>query len=689
MYVQFFVFFGDKERKVVMSPVIQLRLASSTLPLCGLLLLSGCAASFDVAPSTVTPAASAGFHGVVHGGQAPVANSAIYMFAASTGGYGTPNQSLLKTTATGVLTDGNGLGYVTTDGSGSFTITSDYTCPADDLVYVVAMGGNAGVSGPSNNLAIRELTAVSACSALTPSSFLEINEETTVAAMVALAPFTDALVSSIATSSTNVAGLQTAFKTASNLVDPSTGLANAKTSSGLGNVPVSELNSLADILASCVNSTGLDGNCTKLFTATTSGTFVPTDTAEAMHQIAIHPGHNVATLFGMIGSTPPFEPTVQPTCNPLTGGCQNAPTDWTVAISYTTTSLANNPLNGVNYLALDSKSNVWAVAGGYALQLSPTGDLNYNLADERLWTNNYNQVLAVDLDDSLWFDENSYAVGKITKSGAFACALSGYLYCSQPGHGTAAASVSGATNYLEGYGGIAIDPTTNNVWAGSASNEASAMVSIDTNEVGLASYTEGNINNPTSVAVDTKGNIWFPSEKGPPAPGGTIITEIKPDGTLLSGTGITGGLNAPIAIAFDKGGYAWVPNQLGNSVSVFDSTGTPVTGSPFKNGGVNNPSSVAVDGDNHVWIANFYATQGVAEFDAATRTAMSPATSFYGGYYTGSENTKIGAVAVDASGNVWLSSWGTGSINELVGAGAPTVQPIVLATKNGTIGTRP
>lgn len=215
------------------------------------------------------------------------------------------------------------------------------------------------------------------------------------------------------------------------------------------------------------------------------------------------------------------------------------------------------------------------------------------------------------------------------------------------------------------------------------------MVELDTNGAGVATYTEGNINNPTSVAVDMKGNIWFPSEKGPPAPGGTIITEIKPDGTLLSGTGITGGLNAPIAIAFDKGGYAWVANQLGNSLSVFDPSGTPVAGSPFKNGGVNNPEAIAVDGDNHVWIANFYATQGVAEYDAATRTPISPSSTFYSGYYTGSENTEIGAVAVDASGNVWLSSWGTQSINELVGAGAPTVQPIVLATKNGTIGTRP
>jgi sugar lactone lactonase YvrE len=677
-----------------MSQMMQLRLVSFSAGLGSLLLFSGCAASFDHAPSSPTPAAGLGFRGAVHGGQAPIVGSAIYMFAASTSGYGTPNQSLLKTTATGVLTDGSGLGYVRTDGSGTFTITSDYTCPANDLVYLVAVGGNPGVTGTVNNVAIREVVAVSACSALTPSSYLEINEVTTVAAMVALAPFTDALVSSIATSATNVAGLQVAFKTANNLVDPSTGTANAKTPSGLGAIPVSEIYSLADILVSCVNSTGVGGNCGTLFTATTSGAFVPTDTAEAMHQIAVHPGQNVATLFGLIGSTPPFTPTVQPVVNPLTGSQQNAPTDWTVAISYTTTSLPNNPFSELNYLVLDSKSNVWAVAAGsptgYALQLSPTGDLNYNLADERLFVNNYNQVLAVDLDDSVWFDENSYAVGKITKSGAFVCAESGYIYCDMPGLGTASANGDTAPYFLRGYGGVAIHPATNDVWVGSSSNEASAMVELDTNGAGIATYTKGSIINPTSVAVDTKGNIWFPSQKGPPSPGGTVITAIDQSGNLLPGSPFSGGgLNGPIAIAFDKDGNAWVANQPGDSLSVFDASGTPVTGSPFKNGGVKNPGAIAVDGDNHVWVANFYETVGVAEYDAATRTPISPATSFYGGYYTGSEQTEIGAVAVDASGNVWLSSWGTQSVNELVGAGAPTVQPIVLATKNGTIGTRP
>jgi hypothetical protein len=656
-----------------------------------LALLAGCAGSFDVAPSFETPS-SAALQGTVFGGEQAIGGSAVYMYAASTTGYNTASTSLLLTGSRGVTDDGTGkgTGYVTTGSDGSFTIKSDFNCPTpSSLIYLVARGGNPGVAGSTANSAIAEVAAVGACSGITSASKIKINELTTVAAITALAPFANAAITSVATSATNVAGLTTAFTTANNIVSSSAGTVNAKTPSGLGAIPVSEINSLADILASCVNSSGVGGNCAALFKATTVGSAVPTDTAAAMYEIATHPAQNVPTLFGLIGSTPPYTPTVSPLCNPLTGGCQNAPTDWTVAITYTSGSLTGNPLGGVNYLALDSKSNIWAVSNGHAFQMSPTGDANFNIADTRIDTNNYNQVLAVDLNDSVWFDNNSYGIGKITSAGSVVCALPAPSYCDVPGSGTASDNGYTTPLYLAGYGGIAIHPATNHVWAGSSSNAASAMVEIDTNGAGVATYTEGNIINPTSVAVDTSGNLWFSSQKAPPSPGGTIITKISPTGTLLSGTGITGGLNGPIAIAFDKGGNAWAANQQGSSLSVFDSTGTPVTGSPFTNGGVANPEAIAVDGDNHVWVANFYSTQGIAEYDAATRTPISPATSFYGGYYTGSENTEVGAVAVDASGNVWMASWGTASVNELVGAGAPTVQPIVLATKNGTIGTRP
>jgi DNA-binding beta-propeller fold protein YncE len=47
-------------------------------------------------------------------------------------------------------------------------------------------------------------------------------------------------------------------------------------------------------------------------------------------------------------------------------------------------------------------------------------------------------------------------------------------------------------------------------------------------------------------------------------------------------------------------------------------------------------------------------------------------------------------IGVDPSGNIWVANnTATGGVFEIVGAAAPTVTPIALALKNGTIGAKP
>src|SRR5580692_6272543 len=106
--------------------------------------------------------------GVMHGGQAPVVGSHIYLLAANTTGYGGPgiaasssNASIsLLTSATGNPADGNGNYYVTTDSSGAFSLTGDYTCSAGQQVYLYTIGGNPG-SGP--NSASGEMAVLGSC----------------------------------------------------------------------------------------------------------------------------------------------------------------------------------------------------------------------------------------------------------------------------------------------------------------------------------------------------------------------------------------------------------------------------------------------------------------------------------------------------------------------------------------------
>jgi hypothetical protein len=99
------------------------------------LILAGCAA---VGPTQ--NGASPALRGSVHGGQQPVSSAAIQLYTVGTTGDGSAATPLLTTA-------------VLTDGGGNFTITGDYTCPsAASLIYMVASGGNPGLSAGSANI---------------------------------------------------------------------------------------------------------------------------------------------------------------------------------------------------------------------------------------------------------------------------------------------------------------------------------------------------------------------------------------------------------------------------------------------------------------------------------------------------------------------------------------------------------
>lgn len=655
------------------------------------LLLTGCAASFDaVAPATISPA-SQGLRGNVHGGQAPVVGSAVYLVAASTTGYGTANTSLLKTTSTGVSTDSSSQGYVTTGATGAFTITSDYTCPSSTtLVYLLALGGNPGLGASASNPALAEIAALGPCGALTSSTFITINEITTVAAMSALAPFTtlpagtNPIPIAVSTSATNILGLTNAFATAASLVNISTGVPNALTPSGLGAIPVAEINMLADILATCVNSNGTSSSCGTLFTATTpSGGTAPVNTAQAMLNITLHPGQNVPALYNLVTATPPFQPTLPVAYSSFTQTYTGIPNDWSIAIVHTSPNWI-----APNYLAIDSKSNVWVTTGQnrIAAQLSNSGAINYVLkgtAQSQISTNNYNQVLAVDLNDNLWIDNNSYGVTKIGSNGAL-LTPSSYNWGYSPGPNTNAANLAGnypAQYWLSAYGGIAVD-SSNNLWIGSAANTVSSVVHTDNFAVGLNIYMGGGLINPTAVAIDPTGNVWLANQGGSFAnPKGVV--KFSPSGAVLSGASGFAAGDTAASIAIDHSNNAWVGNYAGNSVTGMTSAGVPLSGSPFTGGGIAGPSDVAIDGDGNIWVSNFRSA-GVSEL-SPTGAALSPPLGLFGGAI----GAMAGSVNIDSSGNVWTPNWNSGTINELVGVGAPTINPVSVATKNNTIGTRP
>jgi hypothetical protein len=319
-------------------------------------------------PASPTGAAAA-LRGSVYGGQQPVAASAVYLYAATSGSTATPSVSLLKASS-GTVADGKGSYYAPTDANGNFNLapggTPAYTCTAGQQLYVISVGGNAGLG---TNASLTIAAALGDCSTISTATYISMNEITTVAAAFALNSFavSPTEISACASqTSCNVslatAAMATAFANVNTLVNTATGAPYSTTPTGGGVVPSSTIITLADIIATCVNSngsvsaTGLNGGptaCYSLFSLSKSTSGVmPTDTLTAILNIAKNPTQNVSTLFALpapVGA--PFQPQLA-----------SAPSDWTVTVAYPTALQFTQAVNSFN-----------ENAGTVTLQVSRTG----------------------------------------------------------------------------------------------------------------------------------------------------------------------------------------------------------------------------------------------------------------------------------------------------------------------------
>ena len=225
--------------------------------------LTGCATGIP-ASAPISPASA--FSGRVHGGQQPVTGATVALFATTSNGYGQ------------VATV---LGTTTTRADGTFLFTSPNTCTAGQQAYMIAYGGNPGLTGTVNNSAIVLMAALSNCANLGPTTLVDIDEVTTVAAAYALSGFMPAggagvaagnITAGVGTTTTNTQGMADAFANANNIVNYTTGQAYTATpaANSTGVVPQATINSLANILQDCVNSTGPTSTaCATLFTNAT------------------------------------------------------------------------------------------------------------------------------------------------------------------------------------------------------------------------------------------------------------------------------------------------------------------------------------------------------------------------------------------------------------------------------------
>ena len=638
------------------------------------LILSGCSANFgDV--SNAPTATAMHIKGVVHGGQQPLNGAHVYMYAASTGAYGgngiaaaSSNASTsLLTAATGNPADGNGNFYVTTDVYGSFDINGAFSCTPNTQVYLYSIGGDPQVNGvgtPSGgNSAATLMAVVGNCASATPSAafpgvtFVAMNEVSTAVTAFALAGFaTDPLhigaPSAVAGHALSGTGIANAFNTALNIANQASGVPNATfPANSNATVPVTRINTVADILAACVNSSGAGSSgCSALFTNTTYST-TPTDTATAAINFAQNPGGNITALIGLATSTSPFQPFY------------SSANDLSLGINY-----AGGGLSLPFGIAVDGTGNAWVTnfSGASVTEISSTGAF---LSGANGYTGgglSEPYGIAADSSGNAWvanFGSNS--VTEISSTGTFPSGANGYT--------------GGGLNVPYG---IAIDGT-GNVWV--CNSSGASVTELSSTGTALSLYTGGGLNAPDAIAIDGSGSAWSANN------GSNSVSKISSSGTFLSGAnGYTGGsLNTPVGIAIDSAGNAWVSNYHGGTVAKLSSTGAILSGAGYVSGGLDVPLGIAIDGAGNAWIGN-YLGNTVTEL-SSTGTIVSG-----NGLYTGGGMNLPYAIAIDSSGNVWVVNRGGNSVTELIGVAIPVITPIsaglpITPTTDGTssLGTRP
>jgi len=611
--------------------------------------LTGC--SLSPTDTATTPEAGAAMNGIVHGGQQAIVGAHVYLLAANTTGYGAASVSLL-TSGTGRTLDTsggptNGFYYVTSDSSGNFSISGDYSCTANTQVYVYALGGNPGAG---TNSAAGLMAALGNCPAAgnfqTATPFIFVNEVSTVAAAYAMAGFaTDAVhVSSSGTTGAKL-GIANAFVNAAMLETLSTGVANAvppalPTGAGGGSVPQAEINTLGNILAACVNSTGTTSACTTLFANAESGGTTgtePTDTATAAINIAHNPVAAVSTLYGLSSAYQQFSPA-------LTA----QPNDFTMSIYFN-----NSLFNDGGPIAIDAAGHVW-IAADSVTELNGQG---YDFTGGSGYSGLYGSNVAIDVNGNAWV-LNSNAVGTFSSSGTVTGDYSSGLGLSNPSS-------------------IAMDASTN-AWIGDGAT--ASVVKVSSSGTLSGTFTGSGLSVPGPVAIDASGDAWI-------ADGGGAIVELSPTGTPLSGSGgYTGvGLSSPTGIAIDHSGNVWVSNGASSTVTEISKTGTPLSGSPYTNASLGHPFAIAIDGAGNAWVAG-----------GSSTCEISPTGTFLSGSNGFPAAQVGGTIAIDGSGDVWLNYapysflFGyTYYTQEIVGAATPVVTPLAVGVKNNTLGTRP
>jgi streptogramin lyase len=160
----------------------------------------------------------------------------------------------------------------------------------------------------------------------------------------------------------------------------------------------------------------------------------------------------------------------------------------------------------------------------------------------------------------------------------------------------------------------------------------------------------------TIYALSSASTAYSPALSAPPS-----------DWTLFA-TYSGGGMNGPSSVSIDSQGNVWVANYFGVA-SLFSNTGTPVFSSGLSGNGLFDSYGGAIDVKDTMWVANEQSTSSVNN-GLGSLTLLNGAGTSPAQYTSGGLNFPI-AVAFDTSGVGWVVNYGNSHITLLSGSGSP------------------
>ncbi len=705
--------------RVTQRPFAQVAVAASLLT--GLS-LTGCSTGPQIA--SVSPASKPGVtvQGRAHGGAYPIQYATVHLMETQPNGYGGAAKVLTTTES---------------DGNGYFSFDNFAGCDAGQYVYVTVAGGQT-IAGKVNNN-ILQMGVIGSCSATVGNpnvnAWVWITELSTVAAVYTLGNFmtvtpndgsgqqmvnisapaanyaTAGCTGSGATGANpmtcTAAGLAHGFANAYNLVDSvrvdgsfPTGAANATFPNGANSqaiVPQAMINTIGNILQSCVDSAGLaspsgvtatssDGTvCGTLFRyASTPSGSVPANTLQAAINIAKYPTHNVEELFNLQPPVVFFNPSL--TSDKLSG--TSSLIAYSLSVFYRGTGLPGD--TGVTYpidLALDASDSAYILytqdstgaSWGAVDGLASNGSGLFAGAQQTAMANP--AALALDNLGHAWVTDDT-ASGNV------------YGLYTSPAQG---GSVYQAVSVPNGHAaGVAVD-MGNNLWVSrDAADRNQSLFRFAAPAGGSGSYSASSflftpiLNAPAKrLVVDYNQNPWGVTT----STSGNSVAFGFPYGAnnylaLLESTPLATAGGYGVAVTRNMEAYFPLSGQLnsasGNTVGAISANSagayTGVAGS-----GV--PMGTAIDGAGNIFWTDFESngqvfmvtpTTGTAAASSGTlpggtMIAFQPCFVVNGSCHTSSTGTNLRGMAIDSSGAMWYVADNSDyAVVQTLGLAAPT-----------------